>query len=195
MRVFKFGGASIADAGRMAALLPIISEEQQPLLLVLSALGKTTNALERIVNLACKSKKDEAVALAKQLEQQHLDQAKALLDEVHFVIAATELNKQFEELERAIQNADGTRYDYSYDQIVCMGELFSSRMFSIFLQQNELPAEWIDIRKVMRTDDTYRDAVVDWDFTKLDAEALIGRRLQHGKIIVTQGFIGSTAEG
>ncbi len=195
MRVFKFGGASIADAGRMAALLPIISEEKKPLLIVLSALGKTTNALESIVNLACKNKKAEALALAKQLEQQHLDYAKTLLDEAHYAIALTMLNKQFEELEKAVMNADPALYDYSYDQIVCMGELFSSRMFSIFLQQQQLPAEWVDIRRVMRTDNTYRDAVVDWDYTRLDAEAIIGRQLLHGKIVVTQGFIGSTEDG
>jgi aspartate kinase len=194
MRVFKFGGASMADAGRMSALLPIISEEQKPLLLVLSALGKTTNALETVVNFATKGKQDEAMDAAHKLEQQHLDYAKALLNETLYPVAERVLREHFEELERAIKNAD-TRYDYSYDQIVCMGELLSSHMFSIFLDQHKIPNTWIDIRRVIRTDDTYRDAVVDWNHSKLEAEAIIGRELRHGKVVITQGFIGSTESG
>ena len=195
MRVYKFGGASIADAGRMAALLPIIREGEQPLLLVLSALGKTTNALEAIVNHACRNEKQEALQLTKKLEQIHLDQAKELLDEPHYALALTAIHPYFTELEQAVSNADPARYDYSYDQIVCIGEILSSRIFSCFLQQNNVPHEWIDIRKVIRTDDTYRDAVVDWDYSKLEAEAIIGRELQRGKTVITQGFIGSTEGG
>lgn len=195
MRVYKFGGASIADAGRMAALLPIIREGEQPLLLVLSALGKTTNALEAIVNLACKNEKQQALVLTKKLEQIHLDQAKTLLDEPNYALAVTALHPYFAELEQAVNNADAKHYDYSYDQIVCIGEILSSQIFSCFLKQNNIPHEWIDIRKVIRTDDTYRDAVVDWDYSKLEAEAIIGRELLHGKTVITQGFIGSTEGG
>src|SRR5947209_5141299 len=136
MRVFKFGGASIADAGRMAALLPIISDEREPLLMVLSALGKTTNALEAIVNAACKGDKDQAKQLAKQLQRQHLDYAKSLLDAKHYAVAEKALTPCFAEFEAAIDKADGKRYDYSYDQVVCMGEIFSSRIFACYLQQN-----------------------------------------------------------
>jgi len=195
MRVFKFGGASIADAGRMAALLPVIRDEQQPLLLVLSALGKTTNALEVIVNLACKGQKQEALAATNRLEEQHLEFAKALLDEAYYTVAATALRNHFSELEQAVNNSHTAFYDYSYDQIVCMGELLSSHMFSFYLQQNNVPNEWIDIRKVIRTDATYRDAVVDWDYSKAAAEAVIGSVLQQGKIVITQGFIGATIDG
>ena len=195
MRVFKFGGASIADAGRMAALLPIINDEAKPLLLVLSALGKTTNALENIVNLACRGKNEDALVATKTLEQQHLEFAKALLDDTHYVVAEQALNTHFTELERAVNNVDPNRYDYSYDQIVCMGELLSSRMFSVFLDQNKVSNLWVDIRKVVLTDDTYRDAVVDWNHTKFDAQTIIGRELKRGKVVVTQGFIGSTQGG
>jgi len=195
MRVFKFGGASIADAGRMAALLPIISGEQQPLLLVLSALGKTTNALEAIVNLAYNGQKNSALAAAQKLEQEHLDFAKALLNETFYAEAAIALRQHFIELEQAVQTVDPARYDYSYDQVVCMGEIFSSRMFACYLRQNNVASEWIDIRTVVRTDDTYRDAVVDIEYSKQQAESLIGKQLSRGKIVVTQGFIGATAEG
>jgi aspartate kinase len=195
MRVFKFGGASIADAGRMAALLPIISEEQQPVLLVLSALGKTTNALEKIVNLACKDEKKEALALARQLEQQHLDYAKQLLEEYHFNHAAIALKGHFAELEQAINTCDASHYDYSYDQVVCMGELLSSTMFSFFLSQHDIANEWIDVRNVIRTDHTYRDGVVNWAYSKHNAESILGSALKHGKVVITQGFIGATEDG
>jgi len=195
MRVFKFGGASIADAGRMAALLPIIKEENKPLLLVLSALGKTTNALESIVNAACKGDKDAALHATKQLEQQHIDYAKTLLDATHFPLAEQALKAHFAELEQAVKSTDPTRYDYSYDQIVCLGELLSSRMFSIYLTQNGIANEWVDIRNVIRTDHTYRDGVVDWGYSKYNAESILGNILNQGKVVITQGFIGSTDDG
>lgn len=195
MRVYKFGGASIADAGRMAALLPIITEEQQPLLLVLSALGKTTNALEAIVNLAVKGQKTEALAATAALEQQHLEYAKSLLDTTYYEQAAIALRKHFNELEQAVNDSHPAFYDYSYDQIVCMGELLSSTMFSFYLQQHQVSNIWLDIRTVIRTDATYRDAVVDWDYSKQQAEAIIAPQLQQGKVVVVQGFIGSTSDG
>jgi aspartate kinase len=195
MLVYKFGGASIADAGRMAAILPIISDQRQPLLLVLSALGKTTNALENIVNLACKDKKDDALTAASNLEQQHLDYARSLLDDTYYAQATEALKLHFTELELAVKNVDPARYDYSYDQIVCMGELLSSHMFSFFLSQNNVANEWVDIRNVIRTDHTYRDGVVDWAYSKHNAESILGKALKNGKIVITQGFIGSTEDG
>ena len=195
MRVFKFGGASIADAGRMGALLPIITDGREPLLIVISALGKTTNALEVIVNLAIKGAKQEASDAAHKLEEEHLAYARTLLDETHYTKAATALRGLFSELEQALNTTDPSRYDYSYDQVVCLGELLSSTMLSFYLQQNNVLNEWIDIRKVIRTDDTYRDGVVDWDYSLQQAETIIAPLLKQGKIVVVQGFIGSTPWG
>ncbi len=195
MRVYKFGGASIADAGRMAALLPIIGDVQEPLLIVLSALGKTTNALEAIVNLACKDEQQGALDATNKLEQQHLDYAKSLLNDQYYTQAADALRQHFSELEQAVKNVDPEYYDYSYDQIVCMGELLSSRMFSFFLLQNNVANDWVDVRNVIRTDHTYRDGVVDWAYSKHNAESILGGILKQGKIVLTQGFIGSTEDG
>lgn len=195
MRVYKFGGASIADAGRMAALLPIIGDVQEPLLIVLSALGKTTNALEAIVNLACKGEQQGALDSTNKLEQQHLDYAKSLLNDQYYAQATDALRQHFSELEQAVKNVDPEYYDYSYDQIVCMGELLSSRMFSFFLLQNNVANDWVDVRNVIRTDHTYRDGVVDWAYSKHNAESILGGILKQGKIVLTQGFIGSTEDG
>lgn len=195
MKVYKFGGASTATAERMTALLPIIKEEKNPLLIVLSALGKTTNALEVIVEFAFKNDREMALILAADLAQKHLIQAKEMLDSSHYEMAEEGLAPYFGELNRAIENIDPSNYDYSYDQIVSVGELLSSLLFYFLLLQNGVNCEWVDIRKVVLTDDTFRDAVVDRDYTRLEAEAIIGRKLMRGTVVVTQGFIGSTVDG
>lgn len=195
MKVYKFGGASIADAGRMAALLPIISEEKEPLLIVLSALGKTTNALEKIVHCAVKKDFIDAQRLANDLKNAHLNYAQELLNERSYATTKSALEELFASFDAAIKLADSNRFDYSYDQIVCMGELFSSCIFHGYLAQNNVSTTWVDVRKVLITDDTYRDAVVDWNWSALQAEAIIGRALKKKKVVVTQGFIGATATG
>ena len=194
MQVYKFGGASIATPDRMEGLLPVIEGGEKPLILVVSALGKTTNALEAIVNAAYKGDKQEAHKLVVELEQKHLDYAKELLNENNYKQAAAELNIHFTELQWAVDDVDTTRYDYSYDQIVCIGELMSTRIFSFYLNEKGISTEWIDIRDVIRTDETFRDAVVDWQFSQKQAEQVIAPILQQGKCVMTQGFIGATAD-
>ena len=194
MRVFKFGGASIATPERMEALLPIIRNEQEPVLLVVSALGKSTNALEKIVNTAC-GNKGAAMQLAEDLEQEHLDYARTLLDEPHYLKAEERLRIYFKELNRGIEQANASCYDLSYDQVVCMGEVCSTLLLQFYLVQNGLPFDWIDARTVIRTDDTYRDAAVDWNFSKQQVQAVIGRKMKAGRSILTQGFIGATTDG
>lgn len=194
MLVYKFGGASIATPERMAALMPIIQQAPKPVILVVSALGKTTNALEAIVDAACKDNKQQAHELVAALEKLHIDYAKELLDEKHFAAAEQALNVFFTELQWAADDADASKYDYSYDQIVCMGELISTRIFSFYLQQQGVNVDWADVRDVIRTDETYRDARVDWDYSETQAKLLLGAKLEKGTSIITQGFIGSTAD-
>jgi aspartate kinase len=194
MQVYKFGGASIATPERMKALWPIISEAPKPVVLVVSALGKTTNALEAIVAAACRNDKKTAHALAAELEQTHLAYARELLSPAYFEQAVPAMNVFFTELQWGIDGAEAARYDYSYDQIVCLGELLSTRMMCFYLQEQGLDCVWTDIRDVIRTDDTYRDARVDWEYSRQRAEAVMGKELAAGRSIVTQGFIGATAD-
>lgn len=194
MQVYKFGGASIATPERMKALLPIIKESKDQLVLVVSAMGKTTNALEAIVNAACKNNNEEAKQLAQELEQQHLQYANEILNETNYLTFAKDFHVLFTELLWAIDDVDATKYDYSYDQIVCLGEIFSTKIFAYYLQQEGENLEWIDARDVFRTDDTYRDAVVDWHFSEANAKEKMAGQLLQGKKIVTQGFIGATQD-
>lgn len=194
MQVYKFGGASIATAERMQALWPIIEAAEQPLILVVSALGKTTNALESIVAAACKNDKEAAIEQAKALEKQHIEYTKTILEEKYHDAAIQSLNVFFTELQWAIDDAGAHKYDYTYDQVVCIGELMSTRIFAFYLQQQGVPVEWIDIRDIIRTDDTYRDAKVDDDYSAQQVREKLMPILQSGKSIVTQGFIGSTSD-
>ncbi len=194
MLVYKFGGASIASPERMKALLPIIEEAEKPIIVVVSALGKTTNALEAIVDKACKGKQDEAHALAKELEQKHISYAEALLEEQYMNEATKAMNVFFTELQWAIDDADGDKYDYSYDQIVCVGELLSTRIFGYYLQQETNSFEWVDVRDVIRTDNTHRDAKVDYEYSSKQAELNIGQLIVQGKNVITQGYIGATSD-
>lgn len=194
MQVYKFGGASIATPERMQALLPIITDAKQPVVLVVSALGKTTNALEAIVSAACKGDKQKAHELSNMLEHEHLDYAKALLGTEKYKEIEKALNVFFTELQWAIDDAAADKYDYSYDQIVGTGELLSTRIFAAYLQQQGLDIEWVDVRDVIRTNETYRDARVDWEVTGRQAQEVLAPLLKQGKSIVTQGFIGATAD-
>lgn len=195
MRVFKFGGASIASPQRMKALLPIITGEAEPVVLVVSALGKSTNALEKIVDAACKGDKLEAATLAGRLQQEHLDYARELLTDTFYDKAKGLLAKYFAELNSAIIKVDAARYDYSYDQAVCLGEIFSTIMLACYMEQVGHKPEWVDARTVIRTDDTHRDAGVDWNYSKQQVQAVMGRKMKAGHSILTQGFIGSTVAG
>ncbi len=194
MQVYKFGGASIATPERMTALLPIIKDAEQPLVMVVSAFGKTTNALEQVVANACKGKKQEAHELVKELEQQHIEYAREILNDEYYAKVLEAFNIFFTELQWAVDEATAEKYDYSYDQIVCMGELLSTRIFGFYLQQSGYKFEWADARDIIRTDDTYRDAKVDWEYSKAKAIEILSPLLQSGTSIITQGFIGATAD-
>lgn len=194
MQIYKFGGASIATPERMEALLPVIQHAEQPVVVVVSALGKTTNALEAIVEKACKGSKDEAHTLAKELEQKHIDYAKTILSVDNQAACTAALNVFFTELQWAIDDAAADKHDYSYDQIVCIGEFMSTRIFSFYLQQQGVNIEWVDVRDVLRTDDTYRDARVDMAYSQKQADQVLQPLLKEGKSILTQGFVGATAD-
>lgn len=192
MQVYKFGGASIATPDRMQALLPIIRGANSALVVVVSAMGKTTNALEDIAKAACRGDKEGAHARATELERAHMEYSKTLFGEENLLRITEVLAPFFTELQWAIDDADDLRFDYSYDQIVCIGELLSTRIFALFLEKEGMAPQWIDVRQVVRTDDTWRDARVDWDYTRARAREMMLPTLDAGKLIVTQGFIGST---
>jgi aspartate kinase len=194
MKVFKFGGASIENIERVKRVAEIIKEHStSKLLVVISAMGKTTNALEKIVNAFFENNLADAKSLFQDLEETHNAFALALVENKEHVIF-DKLKDLYTEIDWMLADKPVRSYDYYYDQIVSIGELLSTSILSAYFNHIELKNEWVDIRDVMRTDDTYRDAVIDWDYTKNAAVNTFAPLFEKNNIIVTQGFIGCTDE-
>ena len=194
MKVFKFGGASVNSVDRiknLASIVELYKEEQ--LVIIISAMGKTTNALEKVVEAFYAGKKEEALQLFEIIKNQHLTTAKYLLV-THYNGCAEQLNDFFTEVEWLLHDKPVREFDYYYDQVVCVGELLSTCIISHFLNQEKLSNQWLDVRDIIRTDDNFRDAGVDWNYTA-DKTTQAWASLSAGKnMLITQGFIGSTDE-
>lgn len=185
MQVFKFGGSSVKDANGIRNICHIINNHSDvPLVLVISAMAKTTNELEQIVN---KYVEGEEPSLSS-LKTFHQDVINDLFDECHPIY--DEVNNLFVEIEWILEEVPSQSYAYIYDQIVSVGELLSTKIVSAYLNYIGLKNEWVDARDIIRTDNTYRNARVCWDITKQQ----INNRFQKGNIYLTQGFIGCTSE-
>jgi aspartate kinase len=195
MDVFKFGGASVKDAegvrnvGKILRLFP-----DKELVVVVSAMGKTTNALERLCDAFYYGKENVADIL-EEIKTYHENIVRELFPDTKHTIH-DELHNTFVELEWSIEGQPEYTYDQEYDQIVSVGELAATKIVAAYLQSDGLPARWWDVRDFIRTDDRFREGKVDWDLTgKLIAETLLPFFKQgKEKIVVLQGFIGATAE-
>lgn len=192
MKVFKFGGASVKDAAAVKNVKTVLSKFNEPVLVVISAMGKTTNTLEELVN-AYFFKQGDAFAILQKVKKFHFD----ILDELfksnlHQVY--TDVHNTFVEIEWEIEDEPQRTYDYVYDQIVSVGELLSTKIVSAYLDENETTNHWVDARALIQTDNTYRKANVDWKLTTALVQAAIPKLLIKNKTIITQGFIGSSSE-
>ena len=194
MKVYKFGGASINSIDRIKNTANIISNNKdKKLLIVISAMGKTTNALEKVVDAFWENRKDDALQLFENIKESHLKSLKYLVT-VNWQSAENKLKDFFTEIEWMLHDKPVRTYDYYYDQIVCCGELFSSSLVSNYLLEQKVKVKWIDVRDVIRTDDNFRDALVDWDFTENKITTDILPLFDEYDVVITQGFIGATDE-
>ncbi|MDX1903874.1 MAG: aspartate kinase [Thermonemataceae bacterium] len=190
IRVFKFGGASVKDASAVKNVVKIIQNfgSTNQILVVVSAMGKTTNALEKLLN-AYFENADWQTEL-ENIKKYHWQIAEQLFSEGH--IAFTTIEYLFLQLQDNLLNKTRqSYYDESYDQIVSFGELISSHILSHYLKENNVANEWIDAKNFIKTDTTWREGKVDLPWT----ENLVKRELEfilQEKIIVTQGFLGGT---
>lgn len=194
MLVFKFGGASVNSVERVKNVGDILKlYSGKKILVVISAMGKTTNALEKVVDAFYDGKKEESLQLFQQVKQQHLNTAKYLL--VKNALACEEqLSTFFTEAEWLLHDKPVRDYHYYYDQVVCIGELLSTSIVSHYLNEIGINNKWIDVRDVFRTDDNFRDAAIDWEVTAKNVNDHIVRLFNDVDIVVTQGFIGATDE-
>lgn len=194
MDVFKFGGASVKNAQAIKNVASIINNHStSKKIIVVSAIGNTTNTLEEIVE-ALKTKNDVTFRyLVNELYKKHLAIADQLLKEQLFIIQDY-LEQIFVNLGEQIHKNYSENEDFEYDQIVSTGEFLSSKILHAFLVEQGLKTTWIDARNVIRTNNNYRNALVDWDKTNELIQQEINQ-LTEATIFVTQGFIGSTREG
>ncbi len=192
IQIYKFGGVSVQHADAVKNVAGIIDEAGAPTLVVLSAAGKTTNALEQVWSCITAGEKQNAIHALQNVRNYHEQIMKPLFDESDEVY--TWVNDLLVEIEWIIDDDPHPDPDYIYDQVVSIGELISTRILAAYLAQRGLNTEWVDIRDVIRTDNTYRDAVIDWDFTRNAAVAVLKPLLEAGKTVIVQGFIGGTSE-
>lgn len=192
MQVFKFGGASVKDAEGVVNLGRIVSAYQdKKLLIVVSAMGKTTNLLEQLTFSYVKQA-DNPFDLLEQARQFHEEIMRALFaDDNHPVY--NEVANRFVEIEWILEEDAADPHDYLYDQIVSIGELVSTTIVSHYLNDIGLQNKWLDARNYIVTDNTHREARVDWEATETRIQDEIPGMLEN-QIVVTQGFIGSTTE-
>ncbi len=184
--IYKFGGASIKDADSIKNVLEIVQERKiDKLYIIFSAIGKVTNMLEELVDLYA-SFQDTSTQLykIKKFHYNIMDQLFSRDDKVFEVI-----NNLFIEIEWILEEEYNSEYDYNYDQIVSVGELLSTNIMSAYLQKNDCINTLIDARDIIKTNDNFRSADIDWDLTESSI-----RTIKESDIMITQGFIGCTKQ-
>lgn len=194
MKVFKFGGASVNSLERIRNVGEIVRSYQgEKLLIVVSAMGKTTNALEKVVEAFYDNRGSEALQLFNAIKSSHENTLKFLVD-LHWQESSARLHNFFTEIEWLLHDKPVRAFDYYYDQVVCVGELLSTVIVSAYLKEAGIQNTWIDVRDIFRTDDNFRDANIDWEFTNQKVDSEIKSLFQSSDIVITQGFIGATDE-
>ncbi|MCU0370215.1 MAG: aspartate kinase [Bacteroidales bacterium] len=198
MKVFKFGGGILHSAEAVKKIPGIISMyPDEPLLVVISAFGKTTNALEEVI-LSRFRKEQQVQELVGNIKKYHTEILSGLFpDQGHPVY--TETGTLWEELDRALLSEPPALFHEFYDRVICYGELISSKIVSHFLAGAGLGNTWKDVRLILKTDSNFRDAAVDWEASQQNADTEIRPLLEHEStsrpLVVTQGFIGSDPQG
>ena len=171
------------DADSVKNVLRVLSIQGfERCLIVVSAMGKTTNALERVVEFYF-NKSDYQQEIAK-IKEEHIQIARGLFDENHHVFS--EIKLFFDDIESFLRRNKSPNYNFVYDQVVTCGEMISSKILSVYLSDNEMGNQWLDARDFIKTDINYREGLVNWEETEKNIS-----QLDKAKTYVTQGFIGS----
>ncbi len=194
MQVFKFGGASVNSVEAIKNMAHIVADHlEEPLVVVVSAMGKTTNLLEKLIPGVPKSE-EERKQLITQSKDYHLGIAQQLLP--YNDPTLERLHQLFDQLDKT-SSQNPTTYNFDYDQTVSFGEIISTTLISGYLNSVGISNKWVDVRQIIRTDENYREGIVDFETTRLQAQDVINSKfkIQNSKLIITQGFIAGTAAG
>ena len=189
MKVFKFGGASVNSTAAVKNMAKIVEQyADEPLVVVVSAMGKTTNMLEQLVPGVRPI--GEHPTQLEQIYNYHIQIVQGLFPDTNDPIYS-ELTRLFDQLKQQSSQAPSS-YNYDYDQTVCFGELISTTIISHYLNSIHLENKWVDIRQIIRTDYNYREGHVDFAATQ-EASRVFDPMAE--KIYITQGFIAGTPDG
>ncbi|NSW94249.1 MAG: aspartate kinase [Bacteroidales bacterium] len=191
MIVYKFGGASVKNAEGIRNLASIVSGTNGDLVVVVSAFGKTTNALEQVLRAWFAGNNEYADLLAR-VREYHYSIVSELFGDTSAGIGRT-IEGSFDELSEYMKSGRKSDYDLEYDQLVSRGEIWSTLIVEAYLKKCGLDTEWIDIRQGLITDERYRDANVLWDESSWRVHSMLD--FSRRRIYVTQGFIGGTLSG
>lgn len=195
MKVYKFGGASVNSAEAIRNVAEIVRQYlETPLVVVISAMGKTTNLLEKVVP-GVPASDNERRKLLQQNTDYHLSIADSLFADKGDPTFGR-LRELFGQLDE-VSARKATNYNFDYDQTVSFGELISTTLISGYLNSVGIRNVWVDVRDVIRTNENYREGIVDFDTTRRQAQETINSQFknQNSKLIITQGFIAGTAAG
>ncbi|TPN83876.1 aspartate kinase [Aquimarina algicola] len=186
MRIFKFGGASVKDADGVKNVVKVLKATgASNLVIVVSAMGKTTNALEHIIDQYLKNDSDLKSSIFDLKNYHHTILNKLFEQSSHIVF--DKVNALFDDMQTTMDRNKSVQYDFVYDQLVGYGELIATTIVSEYLNYNDYTNTWLDARKIIKTDHTYRGAIVDWETTHQN----IGEAIKKNDLTITQGFIGS----
>ncbi len=186
MKIFKFGGASVKDAEGVKNVLNVLNTVgHEDVLLVISAMGKTTNALEVVIKNYFEKSKELNASLQEVRKYHNQILLDLFEDEEHDVFF--DVNAHFDDLEYFIRSNKSPNYNFVYDQVVSIGELVSTTIVSHYFNSQGMLNHWIDVRPLIKTDNNYRDGQVDWETT----QKLISKGVKKKVLNITQGFLGS----
>ena len=193
MQVFKFGGASVKDAGSVKNVSSILKRfASEPTIVVISAMGKTTNKLEELTK-AYMQRLDTTESILEEIKTYHTD----ILDQLfpgknHAIYNAIE--NVFVELLWILEEEPSFSYNHHYDQIVSQGEILSTKIVSAYLNQDGITNKWLDARGIIQTDNSYREGRVDYELSESLVKTQLPPLFKTYQIVLTQGFIGGTSE-
>ena len=186
MKVFKFGGASVKDADGVKNVAKVLNQVgYKDTVVIVSAMGKITNALELVVDHYFNNTKQLSISIL-ELKRFHLDIVDELLSSESMAIKA-KVSELIEELKTFLKHNKATNYSFVYDQVVGFGELLSTHIINSYLNYVGIKSKWIDARKCVKTDSYYRDANLDWEQTQKE----INEQISKDVVFISQGFIAS----
>ena len=196
IHVFKFGGASVKDAAAVLNVVELIKKhDQSNLVVVVSAMGKTTNKLEDIFNSFIKKDKEAYLKSTNELKTFHLKIIQDLfnggsLEEINEII-----NALFNQIKSFYDSNENENRSYLYDQLIPFGETLSTKIIQHCLEKSDVKSSWLDAKMCIKTDSNYQNANVDWNRTEKEINDCLNELYKNSRVVVSQGFVGSNNEG